>query len=198
MSKTKSSIEQRYEAVIKAKQGVPLLQLEKQYSIARSTLQRLISRYDREGIEGLKEKASTQYPEHVKLAALREYETNGLSLSEIYDKYDIGYGTFKRWQKAYEAYKHGDKYALNGNGAIRKCDMPYRHKENTVNQSPHPMSESKEKQERRKALSKLSKKELQELLLDREAELDILKNLEALDRERENKRHEILRGLSRD
>lgn len=60
------------------------------------------------------------------------------------------------------------------------------------------MQESKEKQERRKALSKLSKKELQELLLDREAELDILKNLEALEQERENRRRRILRGLSRD
>ena len=199
MPRPKSSIEQRYNAVIEAKQGVPIHQLEKRYSIGHHTLRRLIARYDKDGISGLSEKKASAYPESYKLGVLQEYETKGLSLREICCKYDITTATFARWLKEYESYKQGDKFALNGNGAVRKCDMTYIGQSTTKrNLQSKAMSESKEKQERRKALSKLSKKDLQELLLDREAELDILKNLEALVRERENKRHEILRKLSKD
>lgn len=200
MSKSKSSVEDRYNAVILAKQGVPLLELQRRYSITPHTIRRLIARYDKEGISGLKEMKGVYYPEATKLAALHDYETKGLSLREITDKYCIPYGTFKSWRTMYEAYKRGDKFALSGGKALHKCDIPSIC-QSIAGQTAHrvnTMQESKEKEERRKALSRLSKKELQELLLDREAELDILKNLEALDREREDKRHAILRGLSKD
>ena len=202
MSKSKSSIEDRYNAVVQYKQGVPLLQLQKRYSIGRQTILNLASRYDKDGIAGLADKRTSYHPESTKLAAIADYEANHLSLQEILQKYCIHHNTFHRWLELYEEYKKGDKFALNGNGAIHSCDMPNviqtTCKQQRTTLKTHTMPESKEKQERRKALSKLSKKELQELLLDREAELDVLKNLEALDRERENTRRKILRELSRD
>ena len=193
------TIAQRYEVVMLARQGHSLNSLHHKYSTDARTIKRLVSRYDKYGLDGLKDRKVSHYPERIKLAALTEYETETLSLAEVCDRYDLTLGTFKLWLKQYESYKQGDKYALNGGGAIRKCDQPFfpSYAESST-QTRHMMPESKEKQERREALNSLSKKELKELLLDREAELDILKNLDALIKERENKRHAILRKLSKD
>ena len=60
------------------------------------------------------------------------------------------------------------------------------------------MPETKEKSSRREALSKLSKKELYELLLDREAELELIKKAEALVRKRESRLHAIGRKSFKD
>lgn len=198
MPKTKSTIESRYEAVMRLKQGESFKSVSKSLHISIKTLHLLVIRYDKYGIDGLEEKRNSFYPEAIKLHILRDYQNNSLSLKEVCEKYDVACKTFERWLSAYDAYKKGDKFALNGNGAIRKCDFGHNVTNIKPVEKPKEMLESKERQERRKALSRLSKKELQELLLDREAELDLLKNLEALDQERDAQRHAMLRELSRD
>lgn len=174
--------------------------------MSNHTLEGYVRLYRKYGIEGLKDKATSQYSILTILAILRDFRINKLSLNEVLDKYDLTYGTFHHWQKEYgESEKEysclPSEIHTEQGYTIKIVRAPM---EETVASVPKPkiktqtMQESKEKQERRKALSKLSKKELQELLLDREAELDILKNLEALEQERENRRRRILRGLSRD
>ena len=49
------------------------------------------------------------------------------------------------------------------------------------------IEQSKKLVERKKSLCKMNKKELCELLLDREAEIEFLKKLEALDQERDRR-----------
>jgi len=202
MSSQKRGIEERYHAVMQAKQGVPISRIQKMYSISPLTIKRLIRRYDKDGMDGLKERHGIYHPQSVKLSALEDFEKNGLTLREICSKYDISYTTFGRWKVMYEAYKKGDKFALNGNGAVHKEDIYYpmtqQSYQPTTAVKKQDMSESKERTERRKAISNLSRKELQEILLDREAELDILKKLEALDQEREMRRHAIWHKSSKD
>lgn len=199
MPKPKTTLEDRFKAVQLCLQGKSIYSVSKEFNIGNHTLERYLNSYKERGLEGLEDKAPTRYSTRMKKGVLRDYSINKLSLQEVLEKYDLCYGTFHSWQKAY-----GDADSLSwhlvseihteqGN-TIRMIMEP----ETKVTEKTQTMPESKEKQERRKALNKLSKKELQELLLDREAELDILKNLEALDRGRENKRHAILRGLSKD
>lgn len=201
MPHRKASIEELYEAIMEFKRGVAPYRIALKYHLATRTLRRLVKRYDEQGLEGLKEKKGMYYPQAIKLSALNDFEQNGLTLEEVSYKYDIAKHTFRHWQVLYEAYKKGDKYALNGGGAIHKGEIYtpslYTQPELTTS-TKQDMPESKERTERRKALSKLNKKELKELLLDREAELDILKKLEALAQEREMLRRATWRKSSRD
>lgn len=206
MPKPKSTLEERYQAVQLCLDGRSPYSVSKQYGMSNHTLEGYVRLYRKYGIEGLKNKATSQYSIPTILAILRDFRINKLSLNEVLDKYDLTYGTFRHWQKEYGesekeySYLPSEIHTEQGY-TIKIVQTPM---EETAASVPKPkiktqtMQESKEKQERRKALSKLSKKELQELLLDREAELDILKNLEALEQERENQRRRILRGLSRD
>jgi len=182
------------------KRGTSLWQVTQKYHIGYSTARRFKERFEKYGMDGLQYREGVYHPQAIKLSALEDFEKNGLTLEEICSKYDIHRTTFKHWQVLYEAYKKGDKFALNGNGAIHKGEVyssllqPQPSAINTRQEMP----ESKERTERRKALSNLNRKELQELLLDREAELDILKKLEALDQEREMRRHAIWHKSSQD
>lgn len=206
MPKPKSTLEERYQAVQLCLDGRSPYSVSKQYGISNHTLEGYVRLYRKYGIEGLKDRVPSQYSILTILAILRDFRINKLSLNEVLDKYDLTYRTFHHWQKEYgESEKEysclPSEIHTEQGYTIKIVQVPM---EETAASVPIPkiktqtMQESKEKQERRKALSKLSKKELQELLLDREAELDILKNLEALEQERENRRRRILRGLSRD
>lgn len=206
MPKPNTTFEERYQAVQLCLEGRSIYSVIKEYGMSGHTLERYVRQYKKYGIEGLKDATTPRYSILTIIAILRDYRINKLSLHDVLDKYDLTYGTFRHWQKEYGesekeySYLPSEIHTEQGY-TIKIVNTPI---EERVASAPKPkinlqtMQESKEKQERRKALSELSKKELQELLLDREAELDILKNLEALDRERENRRRRILRGLSRD
>lgn len=182
------------------KRGVSLWQVTRKYHMGYDTVRMLAERYSKYGMEGLQQKKGVYYPQSIKLSALEDFEKNGLTLEEICSKYDITQRTFLRWQVMYEAYKKGDMFALNGNGAIHKGEVysSLLQPQPSVIIKKQEMPESKERTERRKVLSNMNKKELQELLLDREAELDILKKLEALAQERETRRHAIWHRSSQD
>ena len=151
-------------------------------------------RYEKYGLEGLQKKRECHYPDSFILSVMSEYETKGLSLREISEQYDVAESTVKRWVVKYDRYKSGDRYAFTG-GRVYSADIGIK---NNPLKPPPAMLEPKEQTNRRKALSKLSRKELYELLLDREAELELLKKAEALVNERESRLRAIGRKSSKD
>jgi len=181
-------------AVMEVLNGSTLYSVQEKYHIGRKTLKVLVRRYEKQGVSGLQYKQSPHYSDAYILSAIAEYEAKGLSLDELSAQYDVAKSTAKRWLAKYELYKAGDKFAFNG-GRIYKADSYA-----TEYHPPKPpsMTETKEQAERRKALSKLSKKELYELLLDREAELELIKKAEALVNERESRLRAIGRKSSKD
>lgn len=194
MSQSKASFEDRYSAVMELQNGASLHSVQNKYHITRVTLKALVRRYEKQGVSGLQNNPSTHYSDAYILSVIAEYETKGLSLDELSAQYDVAKSTVQRWLSKYELYKAGDKFAFNG-GRVFKADGPA-----VEYNPPKPpsMMETKERAERRKALSKLSKKELYELLMDREAELELIKKAEALVNERESRLRAIGRKSSKD
>lgn len=196
MSQSKSSIEERYAAVMELKEGASLSTVGKKYSMGSRTLKALLNRYEKQGISGLQTIQYVHYSDAFILSVMSEYETKQLSLNELSAKYDVSVTTIQRWIPKYALYKSGDKFAFNG-GKLYKHEIG-----SQSNPVPHLkqsyMPETKEKSSRREALSKLSKKELYELLLDREAELELIKKAEALVRKRESRLHAIGRKSFKD
>lgn len=194
MSQPKSSIDDRYSAVMELLNGASFNSVQTKYHISNKTLKALVRRYEKHGVSGLQNKLISHYSNAFILSAIAEYETKGLSLDELSAQYDVAKSTVQRWLSKYELYKAGDKFAFNG-GRVFKADGPA-----VEYNPPKPpsMMETKERAERRKALSKLSKKELYELLMDREAELELIKKAEALVNERESRLRAIGRKSSKD
>lgn len=178
------------------KGGATISSVVRRYRIASRTLKALLNRYEKQGISGLQEKRSVHYSDAFILSVMSEYETKHLSLKDLSAKYDVSERTINRWIPKYALYKSGDKFAFNG-GRI------YQHETGgQSDQPPYPkpsvVPETKERAARREALSKLSKKELYELLLDREAELELIKKAEALVKDRESRLRATGRGSSKD
>ena len=193
MSKQKSTIEDRYAAVQAYKSGeLSKNKIRGRYHIGFRTLDLLVTRYDTYGIEGLKEVTARKYSDEYILSAVMECESKGLSLREVSAKYMVSQTTMKRWLVQYDKYKSGDKFAFNGGRMYTKAAGSQIHK------PERPMPETEERKQRREALSKLTKRELYELLLDREAELELIKKAEALVEERESRLRAIGRKLSKD
>jgi transposase len=184
MSQHKSTIEELYAAVMEAKEGVSYSKIREKYHIDRVTVIHMIHRYDKYGIAGLEYKQASHYSEQTILSAVAEYETKGLSLKDLSLKYDVRIDTLRNWMKKYERYKAGDKFAFSG-GKIYKADEQETRQQ--IKYKPIAMPETEERVARRAALSKMTKKELYELLLDREAELEMIKKVEALVQKRESR-----------
>ena len=185
MSNPKSSIGDRYSAVTEYRSGVKLWRLSQKYRIGTFTIKLLSRRYDMYGIDGLKYLKSPNYSDSYILSAIKEYESKGLSLREASERFSVHPGTLKRWLVKYKKYKAGDKFAFNGGRVYANAIGGAQ----TTNMETKPieMQETPERKRRREALSKLSKKELYELLLDREAEIELIKKAEALVKERESR-----------
>lgn len=194
MSQHKSTIEERYAAIMEAKQGASYSSIRRKYRIDGAMVKRMIRRYDQYGLSGLADKKTNHYSERVIFSALAEYETKAVSLEEVCLKYDVRNQTFRDWLKKYERYKAGDKFAFNG-GRLYKSDGQSVGQQTAIYQPVMP--ETKERAAHRKALSKMSKKELYELLLDREAELELIKKVEALVQKRESRLRTIGRKSSK-
>lgn len=198
MSKEEELMERRYLALCEYKSGVRMNQIRRKYGIDLYTLVLLEERYNRYGMDGLKNIASSvRYTDEMSANIMYEYEEKGLSLMELSRKYLIHISTLKRWIPKYERYKKGDRYAFT-HGKIYTSFI-----QNVVNvASCHPeskpMEETSKRKERRKELSKMSKEELYELLLDRECELELLKKVDALVKKREARLRAIGRRSSRD
>ncbi|MDO5449194.1 MAG: helix-turn-helix domain-containing protein [Clostridia bacterium] len=193
MSKPTTTIADRYAAVQAYKSGeMKKWRICAQYHIGVRTLDLLVSRYEAYGVEGLKDTTVRKYSDEYILSAIMEYESKGLSLKEISAKYLVSIPTMERWLKQYEKYKSGDKFAFNGGRIYTKAVG------SQIYKPERPMQETEERKQRRDALSKLTKRELYELLLDKEAELELIKKAEALVEERESRLRAIGRKSSKD
>lgn len=182
--------------MMELKGGASISSVAMRYGIGSRTLKALLNRYEKRGVSGLQERRPVHYSDAFILSVMSEYETKHLSLRDLSAEYDVSETTIRRWIPKYALYKSGDKFAFTG-GRI------YQHKTGGQgNQPPYPkpsaMPETKERAARREALGKLSKKELYELLLDREAELELIKKAEALVRNRESRPRATGRGSSKD
>lgn len=187
MSKRKSTIEERYAAVMEVKNGSGVWSAGQKYGIDPRTLRQYVYRYDHQGYKGLEDRPRHKFTESEKFSILIEYESGCISKEELCLKNGIGESVLKEWLAQYEQYKKGDKFALG-----RSCI--YTVERGTRAQSPPPENkkrmndeQTKKLDERKSELCKMNKKELCELLLDREAEIEFLKKLEALDRERDRR-----------
>lgn len=187
MSKEEDLIERRLCAVIEYKSGALKYHVCKKYHIGMRLIELLVERYDRYGVDGLRPQVNqSHYPEGLVVRIMQEYDEKGISLKDLSKKYLIREDTLKGWVPKYEQYKKGDKFAFNG-GRIYQSDFQHPVPSLTSRLNPMPMEETKQRKERRKELSKLSKEELYELLLDRECELDLLKKVDALVKKRESR-----------
>lgn len=192
-----STIEKRYAVVMEANAGVPNNIIRKKYLVEVAAIKRWVRRYELYGLPGLSDKKASHYPDKLILNAVCEYETKALSLEEVCLKYDVRRQTFRRWLEKYERYRAGDMFAFNG-GRTYKADSITPDPQSLPTPNPSVMPETEARRMRRKALSKLSKKELYELLLDKEAELEILKKVKALVEEREARKRGTWRESSED
>ena len=192
MSKEKSTIEERYAAIMELKSGKSRWYVGKKFHISTRTLKYLVYRYDRQGYKGLSYTKTNYYPQSTKISIIQEYERGGIVMEELCLKHNISAKTLKDWLSKYELYKKGDKFALNGSGAIHKAEkysfnMPQCQAPSIAKNDNMNSKETEKRAERMKELSHMSKKELYELLLDREAEVEFLKKLEALAQERKQR-----------
>lgn len=191
MSRRKATIEERYAAVMEVKNGGSVWSACQKYGIGSISLKQFIYRYDHQGYKGLEDRPLRGYTESEKFSILIEYESGCISKEELCLKHGIRETVLKEWLIQYEQYKKGDKFAMS-----RGC-RGYRGYGDVNNITPQKQPPEKEKtmndeqtqklEERKKNLLEMDKDALCELLLDREAEIEFLKKLEALARERDRR-----------
>lgn len=191
MSRRKATIEERYAAVMEVINGGSASTVGIKYGIDARTLKRLVYKYNHQGYKGLEEIPPHKFTESEKFSILIEYESGSISKEELCLKYDMRENKFNKWLQQYEQYKKGDKFALS-----KGCSCYWGYGEvNKITPKKQPPKKDKKMndektqklEERKKNLRKMDKDALCELLLDREAELEFLKKLEALDRERDRR-----------
>lgn len=164
-----STLQERYDAVQRYLQGEPLLRLINTYRIAGKTIKAYTRRYQKYGMQGLSDKRVSHYSQSTKLAVINDFETNGLSLKAVTEKYDIAKRTFLHWLDEYERYKKGDKWAMNGNGRIYK---------DTLEDYVFKMPETQKKKKMEESLRNLTYEQLLEKCQDLMLELEIKKKVE--------------------
>ena len=197
MSKKSDILERRLCAVTEYEAGALKCHICRKYGINITYIDLLVERYRRSGIKGLSFQFKNHYSDEYALSIMTEYHEKRLSLKELELKYLIPRSTLRRWLPKYEAYLKGDKFAFNG-GRLYKTNIgANQHPEEKQLLAP-PMAETEERKQRKKALSKLSKEELYELLLDRECELELLKKVDALVKKREARLRATTRKSSKD
>lgn len=198
MLKRKATIEERYAAVMEFKNGNSAWSISEKYGIGKTTLKQFVYRYDHQGYRGLEDRPPHKFTESEKFSILNEYEGENISKEELCLKHGMREKLFNKWLVQYEQYKKGDKFAMSkgckvyrtGSIITPKYQPPEKDKSMNIEQSEKLV-------ERKKSLCKMNKKELCELLLDREAEIEFLKKLEALDRKRDQ-RQAMRRKQSKD
>lgn len=188
MSRRKATIEERYAAVMEVKNGGSAWTAGRKYGIDSRTLKQFVYRYDHQGYKGLEEIPPHKFTESEKFSILIEYESGSISKDELCIRHGIRGDVLKEWLLQYEQYKKGDKFAMSRGrrGYVAKSNITPQiqppEKNKTMNdEQTHKL------EERKRHLRKMNKEELCELLLDREAEIEFLKKLEALDQERDRR-----------
>lgn len=164
-----STLQERYDAIQRYLEGEPLLRLAKVYKMSSRTIKAYVRRYQKYGMQGLADKRVSHYSQSTKLSVINDYETNGLSLKTVSEKYDITKKTFLHWLDEYERYKKGDKWAMNGNGRIYK---------DTPNDYVFKMPDIPKKKEIEESLRNLTYEQLLEKCEDLMLELEIKKKVE--------------------
>lgn len=197
MSKETDIVERRLCAVTEYESGVSRRSIYRKYGIDNNSIKFLAERYRRLGMKGLTNRPICHYSDEYILSIMTEYHEKGLSLKELSLKYLIQLNTIRRWLPKYEAYLKGDKFAFNG-GRMYKTNIGTGQFSKVIPLPTPSMAETEERKQRKKELSKLSKEELYELLLDRECEIELLKKVDALVRKREARLRATTRKSSKD
>ena len=154
--------------------GYSITYIHSNFGINATLLKTLYLSYKELGIAGLQKKKNIKFSVEQKLSVILEFENNNLSLDEVYYKYSISESAFNQWRKEYAS---GGTEALraDGRGRPRKAmERPKRRKE--------PQTELEK---------------LQEENLRLKIELELLKKVDALVREKENRLKELGRKPSR-
>lgn len=191
MSRRIATIEERYAAVMEVKNGCSVWSTGRKYGMDTRTLRQFIYRYDHQGYKGLEDRPLHKFTESDKFSILIEYESGSISKEDLCIKHGIRENVLKEWLEQYEQYKKGNKFAMSrgcrgyrgygdANNIIPQKQPP--EKDKTMNDE-----QTQKLEERKKNLREMDKDALCELLLDREAEIEFLKKLEALDRERDRR-----------
>ena len=173
------------------KNGSAVWSVGRKYGIDPRTLRQFVYRYDHEGYKGLEERPPHKFTESEKFSILIDFDRGCVSKEEICIKHGIRENVLKEWLKQYEKYKEGDKFAMSR--GCRGCNGDTESSGITPKKQPPERNKAmndkhvQKLEERREDLRKMDKEALCELLLDREAEIEFLKKLEALDQERDRR-----------
>ena len=96
--------EQKIEIYEKRKQGIPNMQLSKQYGIRRTNIQYLVRLIDRHGVEILRQDKNQYYPPAPKEEIINKVIKDGKSISSTAIEYGLGsVGMLHNWIKEYKA-----------------------------------------------------------------------------------------------
>lgn len=154
--------------------GYSIDYIHREYGIDHTLLKVLYSLYQAGGEASLKKKSTVKISAEQKLAAIRDFEDNGLPLDEIFYKYNVSSSAFNQWRK---------KYASGGIESLQS-DVRGRPRKD--------MGRPKKYKEPRTDLERL-----QEENLGLKIELELLKKVNALVKEKENRLRELGRKPSK-
>ncbi|MFD2446704.1 helix-turn-helix domain-containing protein, partial [Bacillus sp. CGMCC 1.16607] len=84
-----------------------IYQIASIYKVDKSTIMEWKHKFDKDGIDGLKESSSwKEYSKELKLSAIREYQSGEYSLREISRKYGISdKSTLRKWINKYNSHR---------------------------------------------------------------------------------------------
>jgi transposase len=108
MSNKFHSIEFKYEVLMAYKnEDYTLSEIKRKYQIPKTTIYKWIERFERNGIDGLKDsKTWKTYSKELKGAAVRDYLSGKYSLLEVVRKYEISSGSvLEKWINKYNSHR---------------------------------------------------------------------------------------------
>ena len=162
MSTEKHPFKKKLKVVKLYLSGKSSTSLERKYGIDHHDIVMYANRYKKFGEKGIKRSVSKVIPLKEKIEASKEYLEHCLSLPELADKYDVDRRTIRQWARTFES---------NGAEGLR---------DNRQGKRPNkPMDNSSDK------TANATIKELQERVMDLEAENALLKKVKALVEKRE-------------
>ncbi|WP_453990298.1 IS3 family transposase [Bacillus nitroreducens] len=121
MSKRARSLEEKFKVIKALENGThSLAELESIYNVQHTSIYDWIYKYEKYGIEGLKESSSwRKYSKELKLKAVKDYLSGDYSLREVTRKYEIpSDSTLRQWLKKYNGHRE-----LNDTGKRRSGSM---------------------------------------------------------------------------
>jgi len=107
MSKRSYSAEEKYEILKALDKQYSTCELESKYNVHRSTILDWKHKFDKYGLEGLKESSTwKKYSKELKLAAIRDYLSGKYSIREVVGMYEISStSVLTCWIKKYNSHR---------------------------------------------------------------------------------------------